>query len=97
MKSKVYIETTIVSYLTAWRSPQLIMAANQESTRSWWDDDRHNFDLYISEAVIQEASAGDPIAARHRLEAIRELSELSITEEARQLAKELTEENHHDG
>jgi len=59
MKPKVYVETTIVSYLTAWRSPQLIMAANQECTRIWWDNDRYNFDLYVSEAVVQEASAGD--------------------------------------
>ena len=46
MKPKVYIETTIISYLTAWRSPQLVMAANQEMTRDWWDDERDNFDLY---------------------------------------------------
>ena len=59
MKSSVYIETTIISYLTAWRSPQLIMAAHQEATRSWWDDERRHFDLFVSEAVIQEASAGD--------------------------------------
>ena len=89
MKPKVYIETTIISYLTAWRSPQLVMAANQETTRNWWDGERHNFDLFVSEAVFQEASAGDPVAAQRRLEAIKDLSELSITDEARQLAKEL--------
>ena len=88
-EADVYIETTIISYLTAWRSPQLVMAAHQETTRSWWDDERHNFDFYVSEAVIQEASAGDPAAAQRRLAAIQELSELPITEDARQLAKEL--------
>ncbi|MBC7821186.1 MAG: type II toxin-antitoxin system VapC family toxin [Planctomycetaceae bacterium] len=92
MNSKVYIETTIISYLTAWRSPQLVMAANQETTRNWWDDERHHFDLFISEAVIQEASAGDPAAARRRLEVISELPELPITDEARVLAKELIEQ-----
>jgi predicted nucleic acid-binding protein len=91
MKPKVYIETTIISYLTAWRSPQLVMAANQETTRSWWDDERHNFDLFVSEAVIQEASAGDAAAVQRRLAAIQELSELPITDEARQLAKELVD------
>ena len=44
MKPKVYIETTIISYLTAWRSPQLVMAANQEATRIWWDEKRDRFD-----------------------------------------------------
>jgi len=91
MKPKVYIETTIVSYLTAWRSQQLVMAANQETTRGWWDDERYNFDLYISEAVIQEASAGDATAAQRRLEVIQELPELPITDDVRQLAKALIE------
>lgn len=91
MKPKVYIETTIISYLTAWRSPQLVMAANQEMTRDWWDDERDNFDLYISEAVVQEASAGDPAAAQRRLEVLQKLSELPITDEARDLAKILIE------
>ncbi len=91
MNPKVYIETTIISYLTAWRSPQLVMAANQETTRNWWDDERHNFDLFISEAVIQEASAGDADAARRRLEAIETIPELPITDEARDLAQELIE------
>jgi predicted nucleic acid-binding protein len=91
MKPKVYLETTIISYLTAWRSPQLIVAAHQESTRDWWDDERHLFDLYISEAVVQEALLGDPSAAQKRLEVLRDLTELQITDEARRLAKELVE------
>ena len=47
MKPKVYIETTIPSYLTAWRSPDLVMAANQETTKEWWDN-RNQFELYVS-------------------------------------------------
>jgi predicted nucleic acid-binding protein len=91
MKPKVYLETTIISYLTAWRSQQLVMAAHQESTRNWWDDERHSFDLYISEAVVQEASLGDPSAAQRRLEVLSDLAELQITDEARLLARELVE------
>ena len=89
MNPKVYIETTIISYLTAWPSQKLVMAANQETTRNWWDEERQHFDLFISEAVIQEASAGDSDAARRRLEVIQDLPELPITDEARLLAKEL--------
>ncbi len=91
MNPKVYIETTIISYLTAWRSPQLIMAAQQEATRTWWDDERHNFDLFVSEAVLQEASAGDSAAAQRRLVVLREIAELQISDEARLLAKLLAE------
>lgn len=86
---RVYIETTIVSYLTAWRSPQLVMAANQEVTRQWWDDERQHFDLYVSEAVLEEAASGDPKAADRRLNSIRGIAELAITDEVRDLAKAL--------
>ena len=92
MKPKVYVETTIISYLTAWRSPQLVMAAHQQTTRTWWDEERHRFELFVSEAVVQEASAGDPIAVQRRLEAIADLPELQITEAARDLAKKLVAE-----
>ena len=77
MKPKVYLETTIISYLTAWRSPQLVMAAHQESTRSWWDEERHFFDLYTSEAVVQEGfrpesrSPSDSSALMYRLSGLQ--------------------------
>ena len=89
MKPKVYLETTIVSYLTSWRSPELVTAANQEATRDWWDARKDNFEIFISEAVIEEASAGDEDAARKRLEVLRDVPELDITDEARELAKAL--------
>ncbi len=89
MKSRVYIETTVISYLTAWRSPQLVMAGHQEATRQWWDDERGHFDLFVSEAVLEEVSAGDPEAAQKRLAAIQGIPELQITNEVRDLAKAL--------
>ena len=67
MATSVYIETTIPSYLTAWRSSELSMAAKQQITRQWWDDQRQKFDLFISDAVLLEASGGDPEAAKRRL------------------------------
>ena len=89
MKPRVYLETTIISYLTAWRSPRLVMAAHQEETRQWWDEQRHHFDLFVSEAVLEEVSAGDAEAAERRLEVVAGIEELDITEEARELAKTL--------
>ena len=68
MKPAVYLETTIPSYLTAWRSPELIMAARQQITREWWDGRRDDFDLFVSQLVIDEASSGDPDAAARRME-----------------------------
>jgi hypothetical protein len=75
MKPSVYVETTIPSYLTAWRSPELVMAANQEATRSWWEVSRPRYELFISSIVILEATGGDPEAAKRRVAAIDGLPE----------------------
>jgi hypothetical protein len=73
MKSTVYLETTVVSYLAAWTSRDLVTAANQETTREWWSRRRIDFDLFVSQAVIEEASDGDPDAVRRRLEILQSI------------------------
>ena len=80
LKYKIYIETSIPSYLTARRSRDLVMASNQQITQEWWDN-RHQFDLYISALVIEEVKAGDSIAAQKRIECLNDIPELDITEE----------------
>lgn len=82
MAASVYIETTIPSYLTAWRSPELSMAAKQQTTRQWWDERRAQFDLFISDAVLLEASGGDPSAAKRRLEVLDGIPVLSLKPES---------------
>jgi predicted nucleic acid-binding protein len=89
MKPSVYIESTIPSYLTAWRSPELVMAANQEATRKWWDESRSKFDLFISELVIGEISNGDPDAVKRRLAVVEDLPALALTDQAEALAAKL--------
>ena len=64
----VYVETTVISYLSALRNRDLIVAAHQEVTREWWDQRRHSFRLIASQLVLAEASAGDPNAAQRRIE-----------------------------
>lgn len=88
MKSKVYLETTVVSYLTSRPSRDIVRAAEQEVTREWWSR-REVFDLYVSELVIGEAGAGDPAAAAHRLEALRGLPLLAMTDEGESLGRNL--------
>jgi len=58
-KAKVYLETTIPSYLTARLSSDLITAGEQAITREWWEQRRLVYRLFISEAVVEEASRGD--------------------------------------
>src|SRR5580698_7287001 len=87
--ASVYLETTIPSYLTAWRSPELVMAARQQITRDWWDNRRHNFELFVSQLVIDEASAGDPAAAARRLEILEGVPLLGAPADADVLADAL--------
>ncbi len=91
MNLKVYIETTIVSYLTARPSRDLIIAAHQQLIQEWWDTRREDFDLYISQFVIQESGAGDSAMAQKRLTALDGIALLSITQEAVALARILVE------
>ena len=88
MKPKVYIETTVVSYLVSWRNPDLIMAANQEITKGWWEK-RRNYDLYISDFVISEASAGNPEAAEKRITALSDIPIIELTDEVELFALSL--------
>lgn len=64
MKKKVYIETSIISYLTAKPSRNLLTTAWQSITNEWWDNRRNQFDIFISELVKEEAKHRDPTAAQ---------------------------------
>jgi hypothetical protein len=85
---KVYLETTIVSYLAAWPSRDLVTAAHQQITHDWWDR-RNRFDLFVSELVLQEAGNGDATAASRRLELLEGIPVLSVSRDALDLAGEL--------
>lgn len=91
MKPTVYIETTIPSYLAAWPSRDLVTAAHQQITHLWWKTRRHDFDLFISQNVLDEATAGDPDAAERRLEILAELPLLDIDNEVGNFAQALLE------
>ncbi|MGE0085003.1 MAG: type II toxin-antitoxin system VapC family toxin [Desulfococcaceae bacterium] len=85
-KANIYIETSIVSYLSARPSSNLTAAAWQQITFEWWETRRHYYDLYISELVITEAGRGNSDAARKRLSYLTDISRIIITDEARSLA-----------
>jgi hypothetical protein len=84
MKPRIYLETTIPSYLTAWPSRDPIRAGHQQSTRDWWETRREDFELYVSEIVLLEAAAGDPIAAAERIKALDGISILEYSPEAKE-------------
>lgn len=88
MKRRVYLETSVISYLTARPSKTIIGAAHQQITSTWWDK-RVDYDLFVSELVLRECAAGDPDAAQRRLEIIKSIPLLVATEESYQLAENL--------
>ena len=90
-KPSVYVETSIVSYLTARPSRDLIIAAQQAMTREWWRDAPERFVLVASELVLTEAAEGDTDAARARLSALEIVTRLDTTVDAATLTRRLLE------
>jgi len=91
MKSSVYIETTVVSYLTARPSTNLVVAGHQAATRDFWDN-LSDFEAFISELVVEEASKGDEVASEARLQQLESLESLEIDSDCKALAKHLIED-----
>jgi predicted nucleic acid-binding protein len=89
MKKRVYVETTVVSYLTARPSRDIIVAGHQEATRDLWPRLVDKHETYISAMVYEEAAKGDTEQARVRLEAIEPFPMLDIDDEARALAEKI--------
>ncbi|HEX4055282.1 MAG TPA: type II toxin-antitoxin system VapC family toxin [Tepidisphaeraceae bacterium] len=89
MKPIVYLETTVISYLTAWPSRDIILLAQQQQTRDWWETQRERFELVCSEIVEREAAAGDSSAAAERLRVIRSIPMLAISHDADILAADI--------
>lgn len=91
-KPSIYIETSVVSYLVAEPSINIVTAARQALTRQWWDEKRHDYELHISEFVVSEAASGDPLMANRRLAALSGIAEIQLTGAATDLAEMLIEE-----
>ena len=88
-RKSVYIETSFVSYLTARRTKDLLVAAWQAVTVDWWETRRGNFDLYTSDITIVEAGGGNPAASRRRLDVLAGIRLLKITEHVVALSESL--------
>jgi hypothetical protein len=92
MPSKVYIETTIVSYLTGRPSGEPLALAHQQVTKDWWATKRLQYELYVSEVVVAEAERGDRSASAARLQALSGLPRLAATPDSERLAPVLLRE-----
>jgi len=89
MKTRVYVETTVVSYFAARPSRDLLIAAHQEATREFWLRLAGRYEVYVSALVYEEAGRGDPEQARVRLGVVKPLRMLDIDDAARKLAERM--------
>ena len=93
MKETVYLETSVVSYLTARPSRDMVVAAHQELSRQWWETRASRFEIVVSELVREESSGGDTDASRRRLAVIDSLSVLKANDVALDLAERLVSQS----
>lgn len=89
MKPSVYIETSVIGYLTSWPRQNPTVAGHQNTTKLWWSKAEDRFDLFVSQLVIRECSDGASDAAQERLDSIDGLPVLPITTDAESLADAL--------
>jgi len=87
MKPTIYIETSVISYLTAQMSRDLIVAAHQQVTAEWWEQALPKFEPFISPVVLEEIGRGDPNAAEKRIKSVQSFGILDVTPEVRDLAE----------
>lgn len=89
MNASVYIETSVIGYLTSWPQQDVTVAGHQNTTKLWWATAHARFELYVSQLVVRECSDGDADAVKERLNSLHDLPILSITPAAESLAASL--------
>ncbi|MCF6300080.1 MAG: hypothetical protein L3J52_03020 [Proteobacteria bacterium] len=80
MQKSVYIESSVISYITAKPSRNLITSARQAITVEWWEEYRDSYQIFISQLVIEEIGSGDELAAKRRLNIAHDIRLLETTQ-----------------
>lgn len=89
-KARVYLETTFVYSLTDGRGQESVVdAARRAASRDWWEKRRAAFMLFASQLVVDEVSRGEPASLQARIEYLRGMPLLSLTDSVETLAGEL--------
>lgn len=92
MKPVVYVESSVISYLTSRPNRDVVVAGRQAITFDWWENHRRRFELRISILVEEEISKGDPAAAQLRKDKIEDIATLAVSDEAVRIANLLLAE-----
>jgi len=86
---RIYIESTIPSYVVARPARDLLQAARQQLTRDWWDLKREQHELFTSQVVLDEITDGQTAMAQQRRDVMAQIKLLDLTDEANALAKDI--------
>ncbi|MCX6629267.1 MAG: type II toxin-antitoxin system VapC family toxin [Candidatus Solibacter sp.] len=89
MKPKVYLETSFVRYVAGRLSEDLSTLQRQLSSQRWWEQERHNFDLVVSQTVYEECLRGNEQAVQGRSAILQETTLLPLTREILEVARRL--------
>lgn len=89
MVESVYVESSVISYLVARPSRDVVISARQTITEKWWRKRKHEYELYISALVVQEIGQGDTESAEKRLNAVENIPLVATSPEAQRLAEDL--------
>lgn len=86
---RIYIESTIPSYVVARPARDILQAARQQLTRDWWELQRERHELFTSQVVLDEIAGGDAAMASQRLQLLHDVPLLELTVEANELGREI--------
>jgi predicted nucleic acid-binding protein len=89
MRRRLYLETTVVSYLVARPSRDLLIAGHQAATRELWPRLSTVYETFVSALVFAEAGRGDAAQARMRRTAMAPFRMLDVDDESRRLAEKI--------
>ncbi len=84
-KKRVYVESSVISYLTARPASDDLKRIHQQLTATWWKR-RSNWDCFLTTTVMDEIVRGDSEAALQRKAKALLLPEFPVTPEAGTLA-----------
>ena len=63
---RIYLESTIPSYVVARPARDIIQAARQQLSRDWWELQREKHELFISQIVLDEIAFGEEAMAQRQ-------------------------------
>ena len=86
---RIYIESTIPSYVVARPARDLLQAARQQLTRDWWDFESEKHELFTSQLALDEIAFGETEMANRRLELMADIALLASTDKAAELTRNI--------